>query len=71
MGISIGIFEGSLDIQVRLECDERKEFFCRGTQTFRHEDGFIGCHKAAMDAGWLERNTADGRTWHCPACSGK
>jgi hypothetical protein len=58
-------------IVVTLECDVASEFFCRGFETFQHPDGFIGCHATAMKAGWLERQTAGGRQWLCPACSGK
>lgn len=55
---------------VTLECDVRTEFFCRGFETFEHVDSF-GAHADAMRAGWLERQTSQGRKWLCPACSGK
>jgi hypothetical protein len=61
-------------IVVTLECDaadDVADFFCRGFETFQHADGFIGCHAAAMKAGWLERQSTQGRQWLCPACSGK
>lgn len=59
-------------IVVTLECDsDAREMFCRGFETFQHADGFIGCHAAAMKAGWLERQSTQGRQWLCPACSGK
>lgn len=54
-----------------LECDAVEEFFCRGAEAFTHPDGFIGAHRDAMKAGWLERQTSDGRIWMCPRCSGK
>ena len=54
-----------------LECDAAREIFCRGVEVFADPQGFIGCHKLAMKAGWLERNTSTGREWLCPRCSGK
>ena len=58
-------------VRVTLECDSRKDFFCRGFETFEYDDGFIGAHADAMRAGWLERQTGQGREWLCPRCSGK
>jgi hypothetical protein len=58
-------------LQVRLECDAAAEFFCRGFETFSHQDGFVGAHADAMKTGWLERQAPEGRIWLCPACSGK
>lgn len=59
-------------IVVTLECDsDAREMFCRGFETFESLDGFIGCHAAAMKAGWLERQSTQGRQWLCPTCSGK
>lgn len=58
-------------VVVTLECDVRTEFFCRGFETFEHVDSFIGAHRDAIKAGWLERQTSQGRKWLCPACSGK
>jgi hypothetical protein len=60
-----------LGVIVTLECDAVTEFFCRGFDRFDHPDGFVGAHAQAMKAGWLERQTDKGRTWLCPACSGK
>jgi hypothetical protein len=58
-------------VRVMLECDQRTDIFCRGFETFDHVDGFIGVHADAMRAGWLERQTGQGRKWLCPRCSGK
>jgi hypothetical protein len=58
-------------IEVVLECDVHAEMFCRGFEKFTRDDGFVGCHTAAMAAGWLERVAPQGRIWLCPACSGK
>ena len=58
-------------VEIRLECDAATGFFCRGFETFQHEDGYIGAHAAAMKAGWLERGAPQGRLWLCPGCSGK
>lgn len=69
MGIAIYVFTRSSEI--RLECDIANEFFCCGFETFQSPDGFVGCHKLAMKAGWLERQSSDGRQWLCPRCSGK
>jgi hypothetical protein len=59
------------DSWLLLECDAATEFFCRGFARFDDPDGFIGAHRAAMAAGWLERQAPSGRLWLCPACSGK
>lgn len=63
--------EPPFGVVVMLECDAVTEFFCRGFEEFRHPDGFAGAHGEAMKAGWLERQTSAGRSWLCPACSGK
>lgn len=77
MGISIEA-AGDIDYKptplgviVTLECDETSEFFCRGFDRFEHPDGYVGAHAQAMKAGWLERQTSQGRKWICPRCSGK
>lgn len=64
-------FVDPLGVSVFLECDEPESIFCRGFATFEHEDGYVGAHKDAMAAGWLERQSPRGRLWICPACSGK
>lgn len=51
-----------------LACDRKP---CSGNETFIYQDGYTGSHAAAMQAGWLERQTPEGRLWLCPACSGK
>jgi hypothetical protein len=58
-------------VVITLECDQHSAFFCRGIAEFRSPDGFIGCHRDAMKAGWLERYASEGRLWICPECSGK
>jgi hypothetical protein len=58
-------------IRVDLECESAGDMFCRGVERFENENGYIGCHAMAMDAGWLERQTPQGRIWLCPRCSGK
>lgn len=58
-------------IIVRLECEEQGGLFCRGSQEFQDEGGYISVHGLAMFAGWLERQSDQGRQWICPACSGK
>ncbi|MHB8272704.1 hypothetical protein [Bradyrhizobium sp.] len=62
---------GIVPVLLRLECDARTGFFCRGRENFEHPDGYIGAHADAMAAGWLERNGPQGRIWLCGACSGK
>jgi len=62
---------GIVPVTLTLECDSAAEFFCRGFEKFEHPDGFIGCHAAAMTAGWLERHSPTGRLWLCPSCSKK
>lgn len=76
MGISIkaGPYEGSAapaTIILTLQCDSAEDMFCRGFTSYQHEDGFPGAHSAAMRDGWLERQSANGRLWLCPRCSGK
>lgn len=61
----------AVPVQVRLECDEPTEIFCRGFESFTSPDGYIGAHAAALKAGWLERQSPKGRLWLCPTCSGK
>lgn len=51
-----------------LVCDRQP---CSGNETFIYLDGYIRSHALAMAAGWLERQTSQGRLWLCPACSGK
>ena len=59
-------------VLLRLECDGDHGLFGPPVQNFEHPDGFIGEHRAAMDAGWLERDGGSrGRLWLCPECSGK
>lgn len=59
--------------KVTFECDsEDRNMFCRGFTTFdNHPDGYMGAHGAAMQMGWLERQTSQGRKFLCPTCSGK
>ena len=54
-----------------LECEAVEDLLCRGFEKFTHPDGYIAMHRQAMDAGWLERQTDQGRSWVCPRCSGK
>jgi hypothetical protein len=58
-------------ITVTLSCDAATDIFCRGFADFTSRDGYIGAHSQAMAAGWLERQTSQGRLWLCPRCSGK
>lgn len=58
-------------ITVTLSCDAAADMFCEGHEVFLSVDGYIGCHAAAMRAGWLERQGPQGRQWLCPQCSGK
>lgn len=73
MGITITAVRKTVPrgVSVFLECDEVESIFCRGFATFEDDDGYVGAHKAAMKAGWLERQSPRGRLWICPACSGK
>jgi hypothetical protein len=59
--------------EMTLDCDEAKDIFCHGYQTYKwQDDGFVGAHKQAMADGWLERQSGSrGRLWICPGCSGK
>jgi hypothetical protein len=60
------------DVRVTLKCDEpERSLLCNGSDSFTDGNGYIGCHAKAMDAGWLERQHAQGRLWICPSCSGK
>jgi hypothetical protein len=60
-------------ISVFLVCDgDGHGMFPADVAIFRHPEGFVGCHKLAMGAGWLERDGgARGRLWLGPCCSGK
>lgn len=73
MSISISAEDIGLPrrIIVTLECEDMAGFFCRGSETFQDEGGYIAIHSKAMAAGWLERQSDQGRQWVCPACSGK
>jgi hypothetical protein len=62
---------GIIPVLLRLQCDDATGFFCHGVAKFEHQDGYIGAHAAAMKAGWLERQSSQGRLWLCPECSGK
>lgn len=57
-------------IRLMLECDVLGDIFCRGFETFE-AIGYIEAHSAAMNAGWMERQSPRGRLWACPRCSGK
>ena len=60
------------EVVIVLTCDSGEPFiFCRGSESFEHPEGFIAIHGEAIKAGWLERQGPQGRTWLCPACSGK
>lgn len=74
MGISLEVAthnEMPYRIEMTLECEAASQMFCRGFEKFSEPDGYIACHSAAMRAGWLERQTDQGRAWVCPTCSGK
>ena len=59
-------------IRVELVCEaEDYALLCKESEVFKHPNGYIGCHALAMRAGWLERQTPQGRIWICPECSGK
>lgn len=60
-----------ISVALDLECDEPTAMFCRGFVTFTSTDGYVGAHREAMKAGWLERQSPRGRLWICPECSGK
>lgn len=70
MGISISVPEPDLEVACRIISVEI-ECSCGVRQRFTNPDGYVGSHAAAMQAGWLERQTPEGRLWLCPACSGK
>jgi hypothetical protein len=40
-------------------------------QEFRHDDGFIGCYREAMAAGWKDAHEGGRRVILGPCCSGK
>jgi hypothetical protein len=76
MGISIEVdaivpVDSPERLVMTLECEDTSDIFCRGFEKFSHADGYIAMHRQAMDAGWLERQTDQGRAWVCPRCSGK
>jgi hypothetical protein len=58
-------------IRIELECEAATDIFYRGIDKFEHPNGYIGCHALAMSAGWMERQTPQGRSWICPRCSNK
>lgn len=70
MGIAITADAKQTGITVVLGCDDASQMFCRGFQSFI-SPGYIEAHAEAMKAGWLERQTSQGRQWLCPTCSGK
>lgn len=55
---------------LELTCDGDHGLF-PAVARFHHGDGFIGEHRLAMAAGWLERQGSQGRLWLCPECSRK
>jgi hypothetical protein len=62
-----------VDIKVTLICEggHVPNLLCIGNAEFIYPGGFIEAHHEAIKAGWLERETENGRTWVCPECSGK
>lgn len=56
-------------ITVTLECESMADIFCRGSEQFQDAGGYVAIHGKAMDAGWLERQSDQGRQWVCPRCS--
>jgi hypothetical protein len=72
MGITIEADPESKGIVVLLCCDGDDHGLFPSATTFRHPDGFVGCHKLAMASGWLEHDAGErGRVWLGPCCSGK
>jgi hypothetical protein len=74
MGMSIaahGTGPYPRSVTVTLTCDAATDIFCRGFEGLSSPDGFVGCHSAAIEQGWLERQARQGRIWLCPRCSGK
>jgi hypothetical protein len=73
MGITIEAIVGGephppYRVRVDLACEAP---LCTRREAFEHYNGYVGCHALAMTAGWLERQTPQGRIWFCPRCSGK
>ena len=74
MGITIGRLPEEFiesPVVLQLDCDARSSELCCGAEVFLHPDGYIGQHRLAMEAGWLDRAGPNGRMWLCPKCSGK
>lgn len=82
MGISVSIFCGEVarvpaDILLTMICDNHRSvdslFVERGPdmQYFRSDDGFIGCYRDAMAAGWKDVHRGGRRIFLGPCCSGK
>lgn len=74
MGIKLDIFDGDvprfpLEIKVTLRCDGGT-MFCMESG-FRHSEGFIGCYREAMRAGWKDTNRDGHRVFFGPCCSHK
>lgn len=69
MSLTIGLDPTKADtIALALACDAPG---CAGAAVFCHPDGYIGAHRQAMTAGWMDTVRSSGRVFLCPACSGK
>lgn len=83
MGIKISIFEGAvprfpLEIELTLVCDGPQHgpeggFLAAEAVPLmvRHSDGFMGCYRTAMAAGWKDTHRNGERVFFGPCCSGK
>lgn len=75
MGMTIDLVETPLPPLSPLSAT-RLVLVCDGcllgtTDSFVHDDGFIGQHREAMAAGWKETFGDSRRLWLGPCCSGK
>jgi len=81
MGMAISIFCHEIpkvpaDIWVSMICDNHGAppiILERGPcyQRFQSDDGFIGCYRDAMAAGWKDVHRGGRRIFLGPCCSGK
>ena len=74
MGLEISIFEGfvprfPLEIRTTFKCDGGT-LLCEQL-SLGHSEGFIGCYRWAMRAGWKDTSRDGRRVFFGPCCSGK
>jgi hypothetical protein len=58
-------------LRLTLRCDSDHGLFPVEASFERHEDGFIGLYRMAMDAGWKDTSASGVRMFFGPCCSHK